>query len=83
MPRISCLYSPVKTSAVHNVTCLYGPADNVQNEATIFTARKKYFYSCSSTPLLVMHIFIPCTVLSEIGAEALSSFASVDLRCLS
>ena len=32
------LCSPVKTSAVHNFSCLYGHAENVQNEATILTA---------------------------------------------
>ena len=36
------LCSPVKTSAVHNFTCLYGPTENVQNEATILTVRRKY-----------------------------------------
>ena len=36
------LCSPVKTSAAHNFTRLYGPTENVQNEATILTARRKY-----------------------------------------
>ena len=36
------LCSPVKTSAVHIFTCLYGPTENVQNETTILTARRKY-----------------------------------------
>ena len=31
------------TSAVHNFTCLYDPTENVQNEATILTAWRKYF----------------------------------------
>ena len=39
------LCSPVKTRAVHSFTCLYGPAENVQNEATILTARRKYIKS--------------------------------------
>ena len=37
------LCSPVKTSAVHNFTCLYGPTENVQNEAIILTAQMKLF----------------------------------------
>ena len=41
MSLINLLYSPVKTSAVHNFTCLYGPAENVQNEATILSTRRK------------------------------------------
>ena len=36
------LCSPVTASAVHNFTCLYGSTENVQNEATILTARRKY-----------------------------------------
>ena len=28
------LCSPVKRSPLHNFTCLYGPTENVQNEAT-------------------------------------------------
>ena len=39
---IMYLCSPVKTSAVHNFTRLYGSTENVQNEATIITARRKY-----------------------------------------
>ena len=34
---------PVKISAVHNFTCLYGPTENVQNEATILTVGRKYY----------------------------------------
>ena len=47
-PRYNCfkflryLCSPVKTSVAHNFTCLYGPTENVQNEATILTAQRKY-----------------------------------------
>ena len=42
MSLIIYLCSPVETSAVHNFTCLYGATENVQNEATILTARRKY-----------------------------------------
>ena len=35
--------SPVKTSDVHRFSCLYSHTDNVQNEAAILTALRKYF----------------------------------------
>ena len=33
----------MRKSAVHSFICLHGPTKNVQNEATILTARRKYF----------------------------------------
>ena len=51
MPLTSCLYSPVKTSAVHNVTCLYGPAENVKNQATISRRGR------SSFALVPLHLY--------------------------
>ena len=42
MSLIIYLCSKVKASAVHNISCRYGHAENVQKEVTILTARKKY-----------------------------------------
>ena len=39
---IICFCSPVKTGVVRNFTCLYSPAENVQNKGTILQARKKH-----------------------------------------
>ena len=46
MSLIIYLCSPVKTSAAHSFTCVYGPTENVQNKATILTARRKYYELC-------------------------------------
>ena len=46
------LCSPVKISAEHNFTCLYGPTENVQNEAIILTVGRKY-YNCDDMFLYV------------------------------
>ena len=67
------LCSPVKTSAVRNFTCLCGPTENVQNEATILTAWRKYcqpgicctfsLYSCvGPSSLLVVPCYMKCLV---------------------
>ena len=43
------LCSPVKTSAVHNFTCVYGPAENVQKLSDIFNGAEKYYCKLSTT----------------------------------
>ena len=45
MSLIIYLFSSVKTGAEHNSACPCGPTENVQNEATTLTARRKYYFS--------------------------------------
>ena len=49
------LPSPLKTSALHSFSCVYGLAENVQNEVTILTMRRKYQSKCSCILAFILH----------------------------